>query len=115
MTIFLAGIPSASWRLLAAGLTSPAWVRAPSPAAEEEIQICGRMAFRSCASQEATLLHLKPNPTQHLSGPSSLDLTPPPLSPFFSSLPQTHSPHPLNLILVDTVRNKKKNLPHMIG
>lgn len=47
MTTFLAGIPSASWRPQAAGQTSPAWVRAPSSGAEEEMRIGGCMASRS--------------------------------------------------------------------
>lgn len=47
MTTFLAGTPSASWRLRAAGRTSPAWVRAPRPQLlGEEVRICGWMARR---------------------------------------------------------------------
>lgn len=82
MTTFLAGTPSASWLLQAAGPTSPAWARAPQPAAEEEMQICERMAFSSWWGQEAASPHLKP--WQHLSEPSfSLNLTIPPFLLFF--------------------------------
>lgn len=95
MTTFLAGIPSASWRLQAAGQTSPAWVRAPSSGAEEEMRICGCMASRSWSGggEEATALHQDSNSSQHLIRPPvSLQPSCPPLLIFPPLLPQKPVP-----------------------
>ena len=55
MTTFLVGTPSVLWHHRVAGLTSPAWVKFPLSAAEEEEKVWGSTANRSWRGQETTL------------------------------------------------------------